>query len=221
MPLIAIPAKLLREWLPEPMQYIGAMFAANCMLQGIFGALLMRRIKSSPAAILGGCLLFLFAPIFLWRIGHDTLTAQWLLLASLWLYTRASVPKLISEVVPWCAIVGIAALTHPYFPPMVLAFAAAYWIRRVVARERSFGDAAVAFASLLLTVLLAWYLSGALLLSRKDAPGGIELGIYSSNVLTFVDPAGYSGLLSAIPGVAPDSGKARRTWGSECSHLSA
>lgn len=132
MPLFAMPAKLLRNWLPEPFQYLGFTLAINCVLQGVFGALLMRRANATPAATLAGCLLFLFVPVLLWRIGHDTLTAQWLLLAALLLYFRDNSPSISRQTFQWCALAGIAALMHPYLPPMVLAIALAYCVRRTV-----------------------------------------------------------------------------------------
>src|SRR4029078_6273067 len=88
--LLALALKPLSHWLPEPFQFIGIWLLINCMLQGALGALLITRSSRSPAAVLAGAALLVLAPIFLNRIGHDTLTAHWLLLASLWLYFRAA-----------------------------------------------------------------------------------------------------------------------------------
>ena len=205
LPLFAMPAKLFRDLLPHPFQYIGFALAVNFILQGAVSALLMKRMKASPAAILAGCLLFLFAPILIWRIGHDSLTAQWLILASLVLYFRPPAVSLVDEIWPWCLIACIAAFTHPYFPPMVMAIALAYWMRRsFVERKRSPRAAVGAVGAMATFVLIAWWICGAFMLRFRDGGGGIHYGIYSFNLLGFFNAAGFSQILPPIPGVPPE-----------------
>ena len=201
-PLLAIPAKLVRDLLPHPFQYIGIAFAANLILQGVFAALLMKRLDASAAGILAGCLLFLFAPILIWRIGHDSLTAHWLILASLLLYFRRNVASLPREIWPWCLVAFLGALIHPYFPPMVMAVALAYWTRRVwVDRARTPRAAAIALCAIVLPVMFAWWIAGAFTLHIGDGGGGVPYGIYSFNLLGFFDPGGFSQILPRVPGV--------------------
>ena len=202
LPLFAMPAKLFRDFLPYPFQYIGLAFAVNFVLQGALSAVLMKRMKARPAALLAGCLLFLFAPVLIWRIGHDSLTAQWLILASLFLYFRSPAPSLVNEIWPWCVVACVAAFTHPYFPPMVMAIALAYWTRRtIVERERTPRAAITALCVIAAVVLFAWWLSGAFTLHFHDGGGGVPYGIYSFNLLGFFNSAGFSRLVPPIPGV--------------------
>ncbi len=202
LPLFAIPAKLFRDLLPHPFQYIGFALAVNFILQGAVSALLMKRMKASPAATLAGCLLFLFAPVLIWRIGHDSLTAQWLILASLVLYFRQPVVSLVDEIWPWCLIACLAAFIHPYFPPMVMAIAIAYWMRRsFVLRERSPRVAFGALFAIATPVLVIWWICGAFMLRYRDGGGGVHYGIYSFNLLGFFNSAGFSQILPPIPGV--------------------
>lgn len=202
LPLVAIPLKLFRGLLPEPFQYIGLAVAANFVLQGVCAALLMRRGGARPAGVLSGCLLFLFAPVLLWRIGHDTLTAQWLILAAFLLYFRDRPMPLAREVWPWIVIAFVAAAIHPYLPPMLLAIAAAYWTRRIhIDRMSTWIDGSFALSSMIAVTMLVWWLAGAFTIPPGDASGGISSGIYTANVLTFVNSSGFSRIVPSIPGV--------------------
>ncbi len=42
LPLLAVPLKLVAPWLPSRFQYIGFWLLVNCVLHGVFSALLMR-----------------------------------------------------------------------------------------------------------------------------------------------------------------------------------
>lgn len=200
LPLLAFLFKPLSPWLPEPFQYIGFWFLLNFTLQGGFGALLVSRMTRMPAAILAAAGLFVFAPVLLHRIGHDTLTAHWLLLAALWLYSRTTSPaRFAAEALPWWIITAIAALVHPYLAVMTLAIqAAAWWKRARVDHACSQRAAVVAFGISFVLAVAMWWLSGAMILRASDSSGGILFGQYSMNLLAFVNPANVSSLLPAI-----------------------
>lgn len=200
MPLLALLLKPFSTWLPEPFQYIGPWLLLNCMLQGAFGALLMARVTRGSAAILAGAALFVVAPIFINRIGHDTLTTQWLLLAALWLYFRPHPPLRLSvEAWPWW-LLAPSILVHPYLAAMTLAIQFAYWGRRVwIDRARSCWQASIALATSLLITLLLWWFAGALTLPHKDTGGGLPYGPYSFNLLGFANPMGFSRILPNLP----------------------
>lgn len=199
LPLLALLLKPLSPWLSEPFQYIGLWLLVNCVLQGVFGALLIARVSRGATAILAGAALFVFAPVFINRIGHDTLTTQWLLLAALWLYFRAKPPAhLTAEAWPWW-LLGLAVLVHPYLAVMVLAIQAAYWLKRVrVDRARSRREAAFAFGASLLGMLGLWWLAGGMIIPRSGASGGIAYGLYSFNLLGFFNPMGFSRVLPTL-----------------------
>ncbi len=200
LPLLAFLFKPLSTWLPEPFQYIGLWFLLNFTLQGAFGALLVSRATRMPAAILAGAGLFVFAPVLLHRIGHDTLTAHWLLLAALWLYFRTTAPaKLSAEAWPWWIITAIAALVHPYLAAMTLAIqAAAWWKRARVDRACSPRSSVFAFGISLVVAIAMWWISGALILRASDSSGGILFGQYSMNLLAFVNSMYASNFLPAM-----------------------
>ncbi|MFC4819380.1 DUF6311 domain-containing protein [Dokdonella ginsengisoli] len=201
LPLLALLLKPLSPWLPQPFQYIGLWLMGNCVLQGGVAALLLTRTTRRPAAILAGAMLFVSAPLLISRLGHDTLTTQWLLLLSLWFYFRTDPPvRLAAEMRPWLLIAGAAILVHPYLASMAVAIQVAYWIRRVsIDRARTPRDAAIALGvTLAVLVALLWF-SGAMVIRSADSAGGVAYGRYSFNLLGFFNPMGHSRLLPTLP----------------------
>ncbi len=207
LPLFAFLFKPFSPLLPATFQYIGLWLLVSCLLQGVFAALLVKRLRPNATAVLSGSLLFLLAPIFLGRFFHDTLTAQWLLLAGLWLYFRPRPPaSLLHEVWPWWLLALIAALVHPYLSAMCMAIALTYWFRRTwVEHDRSRGQAVTAVAIITGLTLVAWWLSGAFTIGFRDGPGRQPYGTYSFNLLGFLIPQGFSTLVPDIP--LADSGQ--------------
>lgn len=201
LPLLALLLKPLSPWLPQPFQYIGLWVMGNCVLQGAVAALLLTHTTRRPAPILAGAMLFVSAPLLISRLGHDTLTTQWLLLLSLWFYFREPPPgRLAAEIRPWALIAGVAILVHPYLASMTLAIQAAYWIRRVrVDRARTLRDAAIGFGATLAVLVVLLWLGGAMVIHSADSSGGVPYGRYSFNLLGFFNPLGHSRLLPTLP----------------------
>lgn len=201
LPLLALPLKALSPWLPQPFQYVGLWVMGNCILQGAVAALLLTRTTRRPAAILAGAMLFVSAPLLISRLGHDTLTTQWLLLLCLWFYFREDPPRRLgADIRPWALIAGVAILVHPYLAAMTLAIQAAYWIRRVrIDRERTLREAAAGLGVTLAVLAVLLWLSGAMVIRSSDSAGGVPYGRYSFNLLGFLNPLGHSRLLPTLP----------------------
>ena len=89
MPIVAAAMKLFSRHLPSTFQYLGLVGFANYILQAFFGykigfALFKDRLLAAFASAF-----FTLAPPFVLRTGyHFSLSSQWLILASLWLYIR-------------------------------------------------------------------------------------------------------------------------------------
>lgn len=205
LPLLAFAFKPFGSLLPANFQYIGLWLLTSCVLQGLFAALLVWRLRPNATIILCGSMLFLFAPIFLGRFVHDTLTAQWLLLAGFWLYLRASAPtSWICEAWPWWLLAAIAALVHPYLSAMFLAIAFAYWLRRAQADRACHPMQAVrAVATAVAITLAAWWLSGAFSIHFSDGGGNLPYGVHSFNLLGLLIPMGFSRIVPDIPVADP------------------
>ncbi|HMM56570.1 MAG TPA: DUF6311 domain-containing protein [Rudaea sp.] len=201
LPLLAFAFKPFARILPTDFQYIGLWLLTSCILLGLFAALLIRRWSPRATPILCGSLLFLLAPIFLGRFFHDTLTAQWLLLAGLWLYFRTdSQPTWIREACPWWLLATIAALVHPYLSAMFLAILFAHWFKRAKV-DHIFGSrqAICVVAIAIALTLTAWWLSGAFTIRFKDGGGQLAYGVHSFNLLGFLIPQGFSRIVPNIP----------------------
>lgn len=199
LPLLALPLKFFSHWLPEPFQYIGIWLLMNCVLQGGFAALLVANVDRRVFSIAAGAMMFLMAPIFLRRLGHDTLMSQWVILASLWLYFRAG-PGRTGGAWAWISLTGASALIHPYLTVMTLAvqFSSCYASVFVEKRVSAFQ----AFRVLLLSVATAaflWWAAGAFIIPSKDGGGGVPYGQYTFNLLGFINPMGFSRFLPDLP----------------------
>jgi hypothetical protein len=81
-PLVSLALWPIEAWLPETFQFIGPWYLLSLALSLAFAAALLRHtgFGRASALLLGAVLAF--QPILFWRYGHDTLTAQWLILAA-------------------------------------------------------------------------------------------------------------------------------------------
>jgi len=154
LPLFALPMKLLRDWLPNPVQYWGIWLLLSFMLQSLFAYAIARELRASRLLSLVAAAFVLITPAFLFRVPmHLALSGHWTLLAALYLYVRRSPPKLWM----WPLVVAVTASIHAYLLAMVLALwlaalAERLWTRRIALR------AAVAefFVTLAVTGVVLW-----------------------------------------------------------------
>ncbi len=134
-PLVWIPFKLLSPLLPVDFQYIGWLLLACMCLQAYFGYRLMRLITSNIFEQLLGVGFFLLSPPLLLRTlwGEDQLCFQWLILACLVIYfenySEIHNNKLLLY---WSILIITACTVIPYFGPMVVALALAFYIRHLI-----------------------------------------------------------------------------------------
>jgi hypothetical protein len=190
IPVLAILGKLLDPILPRRFQYIGLWLLSCFVLQGVFGALLMRVATARVSLQVLGAALFATSPVLLHRTGHAALTAHWLLLAALWLHVRAAD----REAAPsrrsfcaWCGIVALAAATHPYLAIMVMAIAAAHVGGMAMSgRRRRWQAVQWLPAWLALAGLVAWQ-CGLFAGRVADLDAG-DFGHYSMNLLGPLTP---------------------------------
>jgi hypothetical protein len=206
-PLVAVLLRPFSTFLPRDFQFIGAWLALCYALQGWFGARLAA-LASSRALhrILGGAF-FALSPVLLFRLGHDALCAHFALLALLQMGLGA-VPGPEGRRAARGALATAVVLTlvHPYLAAMADLLAGAVVWR--LCREGA------------LTARDAWRLAGwallgqlVLLLSFGYLTGGTldagEFGVYSADLLAFVNPAGMSpeGLSRFLPALCRGPGQ--------------
>ena len=159
------------------------------------GAALASTVTRRPwQQFLGGCL-FALSPVLVARLGHDTLCAHWLLIGLLYLGLRdypdaASARRAISWLATGAAM--LSAAIHPYLAVMCWVLAHALFVR--LWRSRRITLARAASAAARDHARACWPSSAPSATSGRPArhPGVRRL---SSDLLTLVNPMGYSRLL--------------------------
>lgn len=215
-PLLAFLFKPLQALLPDAFQYIGLTYLLNWTLMGCAGALVLRLATraDNDRADAGGqlllqtlaALLLVLSPTLIARIGHDTLTAQWLIVAALGLsfWRRQSTANGAAHVpiAMWWLLAGIAALTHFYLLGMVLALLVTD-VMQASLRERTMTFKAVvrwAGGALVISGIALW-LAGAFIVPRTETVDFDNAGRWSADLFSLVDTHGVSRLGAWLPRV--------------------
>ncbi|MFM2099098.1 MAG: hypothetical protein RLZZ366_637 [Pseudomonadota bacterium] len=196
MPIIAFLLKLIAPLLPANFQYIGPAFVANVGLQGAFAYLLLK--ESAPrqgpdwrfnVALFVGASFFATAPVLFARLymGHPSLTAQWLIVAALWLYVRAERVSFAKTIFGFALLCAISAGITPYLSVMVLLVYAGFVLALAMKGQFTRQRAAATLIPLG-TMAIALYAFGFLDPFGKGAYPGSGYGYYSSNFNTLFNP---------------------------------
>lgn len=127
IPLMALPLKLFSPVLSQSFQYLGLWVLLSYILQGYFGAKLMRQVTNNQAFIFIGTLFFLLSPVMQRRaFNHTALVSHWVILAALYLYfcdeNRAKLYN-------WTILLVSASLIHFYLLFMAGVIWGAYLCR--------------------------------------------------------------------------------------------
>jgi hypothetical protein len=204
IPLLAFPLKLVEAWLPETLQYLGLWVFACYILQGVFGALLVRQVTADFTLQVLGALLFVQTPALLHRFGHTALCAHWTLLAAIWIAgDRAHDWRW--RLGAWVMACGAVAAIQPYLAVMVVALALAdvagdAWGNL---RDGRHGRTLAGVAAVVAVTVAVFWASGYFLLGTSGDLGREGVGYFSMNLLSPVIATGYSSLLPEIPAATP------------------
>jgi hypothetical protein len=132
IPVFAVLFKIFTSVLPENFQYFGMFIVLSYILQYGFGFLLIKYFSPKSWLIpLLGAGFFLISPIMNRRIAdHQSLTAHWLILASIYLYCQALNPKYKKWILPsFCVLIVVSLGTHFYLASMVLGLAVTTFVQ--------------------------------------------------------------------------------------------
>lgn len=185
-PLLAILFKLVGNWLPEPFQYTGIWLLLCFILQSFFAWRLVGLITTAPLVRLGGMLLFVFAPPFLWRMqGHFSLSGHFLVLAALYYALR---PDHYQRLLAWPLLFMVATLTHAYFLPMIAAIWAADLLGKMLKKRQSLPRGAIEIGLVMAGILLCAWQAG--YFSVKNGVAATGYGILRLNLLSLFDSVG-------------------------------
>jgi hypothetical protein len=180
IPLLALPAKLLRTFLPTSFHTIYLWLGLAYTLQPLAAVYALRSAgerRLVPAIVIA--VIAISMPAFLYRINHAALCGHFLILLALGVYFQICSGRT-------CAIFGyttgllvISLLVHPYLMAMVAAVLVAAPISLLVRRDRTWRRATVGLlAALTITGLTAEMLGygGTVPLSG--------FGVFSMNLLS-------------------------------------
>jgi hypothetical protein len=224
-PLFAFIFKPFRDFLPKDFQYIGPWFLFCVCLHFVFAWKLVRPHAPGRWSGLGGAIALSALPCLYYRMRHDTLMAQWLILWALHLVVnvRAGTPSIIAEGTSrfksllirlgdffdaktrgWIALLGLTGMIHPYILFMVVVIWGGDMLRYFWPAARALDRRTLAlvvcrglvtFAVPLLTMGLA----GAYTTGQSPGAGGWSY--YSAGLDSFFNPVvqDFSNFLRAWP----------------------
>jgi hypothetical protein len=218
-PLMALALKPVSFLLPEPAQYFGLEVILCCTLQFFFAFRLLRIMlaracpdaEPPPLTILAAALgagFFLLAPPLNYRFwGHYSLSNQWLLVASLYVFARAqqASPNAVRRFVISAAILtAIATGTNPYLAFEVLLLllagvASLLWQKRLGAAKSA------GVVAMLIAIGFTVAYSLGLVISGGKGYGSGGYRDLSLNLLAPFDPRTWTSIIfprlhSASPG---------------------
>src|SRR4051812_1855232 len=143
IPLLAAAGWVVRDLLPDRVQYFGLYYLACCVLQFYFGFRISRRLcgGNAFAGALGGGL-FLMAPAFTWRaLGHFAVASHWIILATLDQLLREDI-RLPPYRIGWTGLLClVAGSINPYIAVMSVLVSSAACARTVVLPRHGIGRA--------------------------------------------------------------------------------
>lgn len=194
-PLLAFVFKPFNAWLPETFQYFGLWLLACFILQAWFGWKLVGLLTPSLwIRLLGTGLLVFSPPMFLRMGGHLSLSGHFLILAALYL---ALMPGLQKRRLAWGGLLAATALVHAY----LLAMVALIWLVDLASQASkgrvSRRDAWIELGGLFLLVAFCCWQAGYFSVGGGTVAGGY--GLYRLNVMSLVNPSGWSHTLRDMP----------------------
>jgi len=182
LPLLALIFKPFTHWSDTPLQFFGVWSLVCFIGQAISSWKLLGLWISNRFHLALGVCFFVISPAFLDRLSvHFDASAHFLLIFALYLYF--STPFKLAQ---WLMLGALSVLIFPYIAMMVSIIFLAQTMSDVI-RTKLFFVAMKRTSIYVGVVLITAWQSGYFILggSRIDAEG---YGIFSANVLTFVDP---------------------------------
>jgi hypothetical protein len=197
IPLFAIPLKLFSPLMEQNFQYLGIWGLASVIGQMLMGMLILGEFTSSYFnKILGASLLVLSPPLILRFFFHDSLTAQWILLAAIWFILLEYRHKLWRSA--WIVLLAIATLIHPYFVAMLMPLWAISLFFRFT-REKNMRGLILDVLGGFGVILLIGFCIGLISLDAGNNVAEVFFGNYSWNLNGFINPGKYSSILKQMP----------------------
>lgn len=182
LPLLGLLFKPFRSILPEPFQYTGLWILIGFLLQAVFSVKLLGLFTKDKWLPLIGCLFFLIAPIWLFRMGgHNSSFGQWALVAGLYFYFRKEY-----SFTRWTVLLVVISLLNSYLFIMTALLHFADLLQRGLLRQKSVPQLLGYAAGSLAIVMLFLYPAGYYMVTKGLNGGGY--GVFRLNLAAFFNP---------------------------------
>ena len=203
--LLAIPFKVISQFLPAPFQYLGIWVLLCFVMQAYFAFRLIGLLTNSVAIQCLGSILFLFSPPLIFRLSlHESLMGHFIILAALYLNLKpindsAEAKKKYPHSLAWIVLLSIAVLTHFYLAVIVLVLWLADLMRRVFLLKSISPSGALIEVALAFSVVafVAWQAGYFAIQSASGATRGF--GDFRTNLLALFNSRGWSYFIRPIP----------------------
>lgn len=197
IPILALVFKFINFALPESFQYFGIWNLICFVLQSVFAWKLVEIfIKDKWILILSTCL-FVFAPVFLWKIGSsNSLISQFLILAALYLIFQK---KTSSNSYQWLLLLVLAEGIHFYIFSMIAALWLADFLQKIYIKKQVTHLQALYQLTITMLVIgfMGWQFGYFAVGAGSAATGNYGLG--AMNVMAPINPSGWSYFIPSIP----------------------
>lgn len=199
-PWVSLLLRPLSPMLPADFQFIGPWLALCFFLQGFFGARLASAFTRDRVAILCAGVMFATSPVLIARVGHDSLCAQWMIVALLGLHARPApgAGEARRQLLAALGLTVLSAATHPYLAVMVLGLSLAL-VLKLARVDRSLrwhqallAGAAIPLATLLVFAALGYFGGGV-------TTGNEGFSRFNSDLLSLFNPRGKARLMPDLP----------------------
>ncbi len=184
VPIAALFGKALASVTGITILPYGLWIAACFILSAVFAVLLVMQLgERSLLAAVAASLLAISMPALLYRFGHLSLLAQFLVIGALWLYARdPHAGGGWRRLLWWAGWLCLAALVHGYLFAMVAAIYAATLLRRIGAEGGAvpgvLREPAMVAGCVALTLVVAGHFGK----GTSSSPSGGGFGYYSMNL---------------------------------------
>lgn len=182
-------------------QYLG-IWACTCyILQGVFGALIVKKIINHFWIRISGIFFLCASPMMIQRLfEHNTLVAHWLILFGFCLFLyREELGRI--KYILWPVLMVIGTSIHIYFLVIISVIMAFELLDDILRNKNIAAPVVTGFISILCGLFTIWILGGfSSVISEADPSWGYSvLYEYSSNLNTFFNSDGNSLFLPALP----------------------
>ena len=204
LPLVSVLLRPFSSVLPDDFQFIGPWLGLCFFLQGVTGAWLVSAFTRDRVVQFAAGALFAMSPVLISRVGHDSLCAQWMLVALLGLHAR-SAPDVVAarrQLTVAAALVFLSAGIHPYLAVMVLALAIALALK-IALVDRTLSPGRSALVALAFPAIAAGMFALFGYLGGGVSSGTEGFNRFNADLLSLLNPRGKGRLMPDLPTTLP------------------